>query len=310
VLLLPFRVIWNALVFGVRFVAWLVHCVAEVRTPTWEVDARSLQNADFAVALRKIQRMRGPAAEACIWLRARFDPEYLGQRLPGFDRSGIEQADVDEDLAFVGARPAFAQDIEEERRRAGRDVVRLSRLLSSGLADRILDRLDPRPEAFTPEHVRAAAALYVADVRRVRSHLSCREILDEVYERAARKAPLPRLRLPRVRLYRIFRRYWSEHGEGEAEERRAAWRATVHNMDGAADALHAWGVHGDAASQRGETILARLLRLPERVTDQLVTLRIVQTLSLIDMLNYREHVFRLGRYDEQGNDPGRPLDLH
>jgi len=31
--------------------------------------------------------------------------------------------------------------------------------------------------------------------------------------------------------------------------------------------------------------------------------------SLIDMLNYREHVFRLGRYEEQGNDPRDSLSL-
>ena len=55
--------------------------------------------------------------------------------------------------------------------------------------------------------------------------------------------------------------------------------------------------------------MAQEPRHPERVTDQIVTLRIVQTLSLIDMLNYREHVFRLGRYGDAGNEPGDSLSL-
>ncbi len=83
----------------------------------------------------------------------------------------------------------------------------------------------------------------------------------------------------------------------------AAWRATVHNVHGVADALRTWSAHGDDARETGEQILTDLLRHPERVTEQLVTLRAVQTLSLIDMLNYRTHIYRLGEYGSSGDAP-------
>ena len=40
-----------------------------------------------------------------------------------------------------------------------------------------------------------------------------------------------------------------------------------------------------------------------------MTLRAVQTMSLIDVLNYREHVYVLGRYAESGDSAGDSLDL-
>ncbi len=41
-----------------------------------------------------------------------------------------------------------------------------------------------------------------------------------------------------------------------------------------------------------------------------MTLRAVQNLALIDVLNYRTHVWRLGEYEEDGEDPGRLLTLN
>ena len=67
----------------------------------------------------------------------------------------------------------------------------------------------------------------------------------------------------------------------------------------------AWDEFGDGASSVGEQALVELVRHPERIIDMLVTLRAVQTLSLIDIVNYRDHVYRLGRYQDD-NDPPPP----
>jgi hypothetical protein len=107
----------------------------------------------------------------------------------------------------------------------------------------------------------------------------------------------------------LFRRYWARHGKGDARARRAAWRAIAHDVDGAREALRAWGEAVDDARERGERVLAELVRLPDRITAMLVTLRTVQTLSLLDILLYREHVYRLGRYAESGDDPGQAFVL-
>ena len=165
------------------------------------------------------------------------------------------------------------------------------------------------PEHFGPEHRRAVAAAYVGDLQNLRRNLSAPQILDEVYARAATKDALPGFRLPRPRLYVKFRRYWQAHGKGDWRARQAAWRATLHNVRGVGDALRTWALLGLDARRLGELTLAELLRHPERITDQLVTLRAVQTLALIDVLNYREHIFNLGRYKDSQDDPGDLLTL-
>src|SRR5262249_51100212 len=58
--------------------------------------------AGFDVAIRKINRMRKPFFMEALKLRARVDIEYLGLRLPGFDREDLGP-DYREDLDFIGA---------------------------------------------------------------------------------------------------------------------------------------------------------------------------------------------------------------
>ncbi|MFI5404066.1 MAG: hypothetical protein ACHQ1G_14090, partial [Planctomycetota bacterium] len=230
-------------------------------------------------------------AEAALRLRIRLDVEYLGVRLPGTEESGLEGRDAASDLRFLDAGADLEREVEGERGRAERDMRRL---------------LAVAPEAPSREHLRAAACAYHADLDGVRSLLSAKEILAEVAARAVRDPLLPATR-PRPKLQALFRRYWRAHGEGGLRERRAVWRAIALDTDGAATALVAWALPG--ARERGERVLADLLRHPERITEMLVTLRAVQTLSLTDILLYREHVYRLGRYAESGDEPGRALDV-
>jgi hypothetical protein len=309
VLLFPFRLVWAALRFLSRFLRWLRRCIYEIRHPRFEVDVEAVEGADFVAALRKIHRMRGPVAEEALRLRARFDPEYLGTRLPGTERSGLEDCNVEDDLRFLDSDPVLAREMEEERRRAARDMLRLDRLLEQGLLDRVAEDLGVPRASLGLEHLRATACAYLADLREVRRLLSAAENLEEVYEQASREDILPRSAWPRPRLYRRFRRYWRAYGAGDADARRAAWRATVHNVDGAAHALGEWARRGADCRRAGERRLADLLRHPERITEKLVTLRAVQTLALIDLLNYRGHVYRLGSYAESGDRPRGALAL-
>ncbi len=146
-------------------------------------------------------------------------------------------------------------------------------------------------------------------LRSVRRHLSAQDVLSEIYERARREELMPFSIWPRPRLKRTFSRWWTRYGKKDSFARRAAWRATVHAAAAVRDALLVWRVEGDGARAKGERILAELLRHPERITEQLVTIRTVQTLSLIDMLNYREHIYRLGDYASSGDDSGQALSL-
>lgn len=308
-LLVPLRAAEGALRFSVRFLRWLRRAIHEIRHPRFQVDAEAVEGATFDTALRKIHRMRGPVAEEALRLRLRFDPEYLGLRPPGVEQTGLEGCAADEDLRFLDAHPSLGREVERERRRAAGDMLRFGRLLRRGLFDEVAEILGVDRAELGREHLRAAACAYVADLNEVRRHLSAPEILRETYERTSREDVLTRSMWPRPRLYAAFRRYWKAHGIDDADARRAAWRATVHNTDGVASALRAWSRAGDDALPRGKRLLAELLRHPQRITEKLVTLRAVQTLSLIDLLNYREHVYRLGNYAASGDPSGESLTL-
>ncbi|MEM8885193.1 MAG: ion transporter [Planctomycetota bacterium] len=305
-LVLPFRMAGMAIGFFARLFRWLAWCIREVRHPSFAVDEEAVRGADYETATRKVWRMRGPVAEAILRKRARFDPEYLGLFLPGHEESGLERAQAEHDLDFLRSSPVFRASIEEERMRAAEDLVRLGRLLRDGLRAR-LEGTFGKP--LSREHERAIAVAYVSDMGGARSHLSAKEILEQVYERSARHQALPWQLWPRPMLWWKFRTYWSKHGEGDFAAQRAAWRATKHDVRGVQAALQAWTEFGAGATSVGEEHLAELVRHPERVTDQLVTLRAVQTLSLIDVLNYRGHVYRMGRYEEDGDSSGGTLDL-
>ena len=93
---------------------------------------------------------------------------------------------------------------------------------------------------------------------------------------------------PRPLLKRKFHRYWREHGNGN---RSAAWRAVQHNVRGVADALCAWDQLGEETSAVGEKLLGEVLLHPGRINEQLTAVRIVQTLAVLDVLNYREHIY-------------------
>ncbi len=277
---MPLVVVWHSIRFGATLLKWLGRCIREIRRPRFETGLEAAQGADFATAMRKIDRMRRPVVEACMLLRARVDPEYLGVRLPGTPPDEIIGADADNDLGFLSAEPEFAERIADDRQRAARDIVRLGRLIQGGLWQSVASRIDIPADSIGREHLRAAAVGYVADIDGIRRHLSCAEILAEVYAKAARRDALPALRLPRPKLYRAFRNYWSRFGTGDRDAKKAAWRATLHNVWGVTEALVVWTRLGHDARDVGERRLADLLRHPDRITDQLVTLRAIQTLAM------------------------------
>ncbi|MEM9802095.1 MAG: hypothetical protein AAGA20_17355, partial [Planctomycetota bacterium] len=82
VLLLPFRFSLFAMRLALRGLRGIMHAVKAIRRP--EIALREVRDAeaDFAAAVRKIGRMRGPGALAALHLRAILDPEYHGLALP------------------------------------------------------------------------------------------------------------------------------------------------------------------------------------------------------------------------------------
>ena len=63
-----------------------------------------------------------------------------------------------------------------------------------------------------------------------------------------------------------------------------------------------WARLGEGARAEGERILGELLFHPNRITEQLVALRTIQTLAVLSVLGYREHVYKLGQYADMGDE--------
>ena len=76
--------------------------VHEILHPQVDQD-EEIPSDTYWAALRKIHRMRKPVFMGSLWLRARFDVEYLGLRLPTAPPGIAAQSLMESDLDFIGA---------------------------------------------------------------------------------------------------------------------------------------------------------------------------------------------------------------
>ena len=94
--------------------------------------------------------------------------------------------------------------------------------------------------------------------------------------------------------------------------KRAAWATLLADIDGSRRAFESTrkpegAQHADRAA--AESLLADALRHPARITEQIVTLRAIQTLSLVDVRAYRRHVWELGEYGAEGESNGGLIEI-
>lgn len=287
--------------FG-RFLVWIARSVQQIRKPEARRDPGDAAKAHFHTAVRKVERIRGPVVYASTRLRMRVDPEYLGVPLPNRTQTFLDEATIDRDLEFLNPVPEFLDEVHDQRQRAQADIQRLETLIEQGLLERAAESRGLPADAFSsPEHLRAAAVAYLADYRGVRSCLSAREILHEVVRLAETEPVLPGKSFPRPFLKRKFNRYWKKHGFGNEHTRKCAWRAVLNNFWSARDALCVWCNQEEFSPERGDELLGEMLLHPGRISEQLVTIRGIQTLAVMDVLCYREHIYYLGRYEDMGD---------
>ena len=298
-LLLPVWALGGLLRLLRRGLRWLWHAVKELYRPEQRSSRRDAARADFTTAARKINRVRGPLVEATIRLRAQLDPAYLGYAAPGAAAPSGDCAAVDDDLAFYGAEAELRETVAAARRRTASDMRRLQSLIDDGLLARAAARAGVAPDAFdTPAHRRAAARVYCADLAQVRSLLSGPTVLRAVAQRDPGRPGLGAYASPRVRTRLRFRRFVRAHGIADASARGALWRAVRRNTDGAGEALAAWSEWGEDGRAEAERRLGRELLQGTRIGEEVLTLRAIQTLALLDVLHDREHIHRLGEYGD------------
>ena len=286
----------------VKLIGWIYQSVQEIRHPERRKTPLDAAQADFRVAVRKVNRVRGPVAERCVRLRAIFDPAWLGIALPGEDSSLLGTADADTDIAYLRLGPATQRKIESEKRRCLSGMRWLEHALEDGLLERIAEQRGLAKDALnTRQHLRAASIAVHADLNGVRTHLFARPMLAETLHTTLARPTLRDRLSPRFALRAAFRRYWQATDGTDSAAERSAWKAILNNESGAAAALMAWDQFGDNVEAEGERRLGEILQHPGRITEQLLTLRMIETLTVLDVLHYREHIFKLGQYDEGHN---------
>lgn len=327
VLLFPVKVGWWLAVLGWRGLRLVAHKVGEVLRPPAAEVSELPEDEPLAVAIRKVHRMRKPVFLQCLYLRAEFDPEYLGALLPGCPGLAGPAVPVDEDLNLIAAEPPLRSQLARLAAQRRRQVLDLRYWLRRlGL------------ENHPPESLRAMALAYIVDHGRVRATLESARLLERAWgpvhaaETARFPPPSGMSALPArgktltsraaslaealanagdvlFGLFRFRRRRFAKQAQrvlGYPWLRvpprgchrhwvRQAWKRP--ELRKAVQRLAQTAPGADPLDEVRQT-LQSVARDPATWTRQLVVLRAVQTLSVLDLQLYCDLVARLGRYPE------------
>ena len=126
VLLAPLLLAWRFF----RTLGWVVskvrQIVREVLDPDLAMQRREIGEAPFAVALRKIHRMKAPGLLAAIRLRLKLDPVYAGAPA-GWTREldDVEDPELERDLRFLHLRERESVQLRDEAELVRRRVAAL-----------------------------------------------------------------------------------------------------------------------------------------------------------------------------------------
>jgi len=297
---------------------WLIHRVRatlkEILHPERVSDDGRENWASYDVAVRKIGRMRKPLYMECARFRALFDPEYLGlDLLPGED-SGLEGRTYREDLERIGAWDEEWDAFNEIREDRDRGLAELEIIAEhAGGPDCLVRELGAPEDRNWREAWRALSIAVAVDFRGGRSLFGLRDesagIIRDVIEKKGRIPGagvwwrIAWLFLPSAALQNSFREFQARYGfEGlTPREQRWVFRAIRADYRGLrrlmmlGTTLSANVTPEDAAREIFHDVVVH----PENWSEQLVTLRAVQSLSVLDVRNYRRQVWALGGYGNE-----------
>ena len=300
---------------AVRSVFRVVH---EVIHPQVDQD-RTVPPDTYWAALRKIHRMRKPVFMGSLWLRARFDVEYLGLSLPTAPPGIAVQSLMEADLDYIGATRQdriiaeqvrcqhherlewiagwlhqFGWTFDELPHYLAREIPFLANrggeALRALIAACVLDHDDIATLALSIEGLKRALA-HAADLARDSRALPG-GLPEPIVNLRALWHPVHRCRRPVGDLFGLpcFPAYDS------AQRTRIARYLHRHRR-----AVRGWikVVLGQGGADPWATVKARMRDVMLRTdlwSDQILVLRAVQSLTMLDVQHNCELVWALGGY--------------
>ena len=316
--LLPFTLArgfaW-AIVLGVRAVYRVVH---EILHP--QVDRQQIVPSDtYWAALRKIHRMRKPVFMGSLWLRARFDVEYLGLPLPTAPPGLAAESLMESDLDYIGATRQDRIIAEQVRRQHQQRLEWILRWLDRFgwtfdelpaylareipfLANRGGEALRALVAACILDHNDIATlALSIGGLKRVMAHAADAtrdpkriplDLPDPIVNLRRLWHPVHRCKRPDTDLFALpcFPAY-------NAAQRRAILRYLRRHRR----VVRGWikVILGQGESDPWATVKARMRDVLLRTdlwSDEILVLRAVQSLTMLDLQHNCELVWKLGGY--------------
>jgi hypothetical protein len=318
VVLLPFYLL-GAVARGVGLaVRSIYRVVDEILHPRVDQD-RTVPSDTYWAALRKIHRMRKPVFMGSLWLRGRFDVEYLGLPLPTAPSEIAAESMMEADLDYIGATRRDRIIAEQVRRQhqgrlewvsrwlkrfgwsfdelpgyLAREIPYLANrggeALRAVVAASVLDHDDIATLALSIEGLDMAMT-YAADPSNDRRRLPAR-LPEPILNLRSLWHPVHRIRRPAIDLFGLpcFPHY------DAAQRRRIAGYLRRHRR-----AVRGWVrvVLGQGGPDPWETVRARMRDVLLRTdlwSDQILVLRAVQSLTMLDVQHNCELVWNLGGY--------------
>ncbi len=318
VFLMPLYALWLAAT-GVRMtVAKTVQVVREILAPERAIAHRERGRAPFAVALRKIHRMKAPVLIEAMHMRAAFDPAYVGAPLDWDAMAMDSGSDLERDLDFLGMRDRERADLEDVAATTRARVEELRQLVPEFEAELPSEEHAAEGSQMSRAGRRAVTIAYATDAGDLRTLLRARRWFEDtlpVMEDPATELPgyLPRrLVLWVLRGFRAHpvRRWLRDHHRGRKISRRGrsnfvrAWHAGDEELR---RTIEAWSSLRDGVTPASAAYdrMRAVWRRAREADRELVAVRTVQSLSVLDVHNYRRIVFELGGFARDGEDPAQ-----
>lgn len=318
ILLAPLLIVWRFF----RTIGWVVskvrQIVREVLDPDVAMQRREIGEAPFAVALRKIHRMKAPGLLEAIRMRVRIDPAYSGAPIGWTpDTNELGEPEIERDLRFLHLREREAVQMRDDAEEVRHNVAALHAIVgwlpplhlqSQGAPDRERRRAGEL----------AVTCAWISNKDDVRTLLSAErwriEVIPALVDLDEKLSWTKRLLGVVVG---VFVKHpvdlWLErHGGDLPKKVRLALRTGYsRNYRFTREVIDAWHrLPADVTpAHRAIETLQRVYRHGPAVRRDILALRAVQSLAVLDVRNYRDLVFRIGDYESDGEDPelGRAL---